>query len=53
MCCGVESYRNGSEVVAAVEQKGSVQVVVDSVCGGGEVRLSANVNIDDNGRCSR
>ena len=34
--------------------RGSVRVVVDSVCGGGEVRSSLNVDIDDNdGPCSR
>ena len=49
--CGGESDRTGSEAAAAAEQRGSVGVVVDSVCGGGKVRLSENVDVYDDGRC--
>ena len=51
--CGGKSYQTGSEAVAAAEQRGSVRVVVNSVCGGGEFRLIANVEVDDDGRCGR
>ena len=51
MCCGGESYRNASEAKAAAEQRGSVQFVVNSLCGGEKVRLSANLDVNNNGRC--
>ena len=51
MSCGGKGYWTGSE--AAAEQRGSSQVVVDSVCSGREVRSSANVDVDDDGRCGR
>ena len=35
------------------EQRGSVRVVVDSVCRSGEVRSSAKVEVDDDRRCGR
>ena len=53
MSCGGESFRTGSGAAAAAEQRGSVRVVVDSVCSGREVRLSANVDVDDDGQCGR
>ena len=47
--CGGKSYWTSSEAAAAAEQRKIVQVVVDSFCGGGEVRSIVNVDIDDNG----
>ena len=52
MRCGGERHRTGSEAAAAVEQWASVRVVVDNVCGSGEVRSSANVDVDDDRQCS-
>ena len=47
-----ESYWTSSEAARAAEQRKSVQVVVNSVCGDGEVRSSANVDVDNNGPCN-
>ena len=52
MCCCRESYWTGSEAAALAEQRASVRVVVDNVCVGREVRSSANVDVDNNVRCS-
>ena len=49
--CGRESYQTGSEAAAAAEQRGRVRVVVDSVCGGGEVKSSVNVDVNDDKQC--
>ena len=50
MSCGGEICRTGSGAVAAAEQRESVQVVVDIVCGGGEsdqAQTSTSTRTDD------
>ena len=50
MSCGGEICRTGSGAVAAAEQRESVRVVVDIVCGGGEsdqARTSTSTRTDD------
>ena len=51
MCCGGESYWTGSGAVVFVEQRKRVRDVIDNVSGGGEVRLSVSVDINNDGRC--
>ena len=50
MSCGGKSCRTGSGASVAAEQRGSVRVVVDGVCGGGEsdrARKSTLTTADD------
>ena len=51
MCCSGGRDRNGSEAALAEEQRVSVRVLVDNAYGSGEVRSSANVDVNDDGLC--